>query len=156
MFRSAIQLIESAVQKPPRVLAIRAVQEARLAAARRFNGWRRLERRIEYWWTARRVDEYVNKKHAGGALIARDGPVALRVAAERGCVDASALIAMATRMRNRDFELLGAPVPREGPWPWHTDWRSHHRWTPAYFRSYRYYETHRPRPYDVKVPWELC
>jgi len=117
--------------------------------------WPRLERHVDGWWTPRRVSDYIAESRHTGSLIVRDGPLALSEACERDLVDAGALVKAARCVRRREFKILGSTLPREGAWPWHADWRFDHAWPPAYFRSYSHYETGRPRPYDVKYPWEL-
>jgi len=117
--------------------------------------WPVLEGRIERWWTSQRVSDYIADRWRAGSLIAQGGGLALLTACERDLLNGEALIATAQRVRRREFEILGSILPREGPWPWHADWRFDHAWPPAYFRSYSHYETGRPCPYDVKYPWEL-
>jgi len=121
----------------------------------RLGSWSRLERGIEAWWTGPRIESYLARRRTGGTLIAADGPGALQAAATRRLIDADVLIADARRIRRREFDVLGAAIPTDGAWPWHSDWRWNHAWPPAYFRTYRVYENPRARPYDVKFPWEL-
>lgn len=121
----------------------------------RLGGWHRLQRRVERWWTAERVNDYATRRAARGGLIARDGPAALRAGCEGNLVDAERLVAHARRIERRELDVLGATIPRTGAWPWHTDWRWNHTWAPAHFRSYDPYETPRPCPYDIRMPWEL-
>ncbi len=97
----------------------------------------------------------MSESRNAGFLTVRDGALALSEACGRGLIDAEALLVAARRIRHREFEILGCVLPSEGPWPWHADWRFDHAWPPTYFRRYSHYETPRPRPYDVKYPWEL-
>jgi uncharacterized heparinase superfamily protein len=147
-------LLYRAIGKPPEVIAFRAAQELRLALMRLLGRWPRLEERIAAWWTPERVERYFCDGGPQGHLIASDARHAIREATARGLIAPDPLLAAARRFRDRDFEIFGSRVPREGEWPWHTDWRWLHRWPPAYFQTYDFYEV-RPQPYDVKFPWEL-
>ena len=113
--------ISRGIRKSPRVVAVRAAQELRLRAMHRLKRWPSLETRIRRWWSDARIRDYISARHSHLCLIAKDAPEALRRAAAAGDVDGEALLSSARSIRERQFGLLGAEMPREGAWPWNTE-----------------------------------
>jgi len=136
------------------VIAFKACQELALALMRPTCRWQRLSQSIAAWWSPDRVAAFAAREPAA-AVLAPDASAAVREAVHRQLVAPEALLDWARRIRQRRFELLGAAVPQDGPWPWHEDWRYGHRFAPAYFRNYDFYRRRADEPWDVKIPWEL-
>ncbi len=68
--------------------------------------------------------------------------------------DRARIRAAAARARAYEVDLLGSgPVKLANPIDWHVDFKSGHRWPPAYFRDLDLNDLGRDS--DVKVPWEL-
>jgi hypothetical protein len=87
-------------------------------------------------------------------LIADSGLDALRRQIENHPEHGNAVVSFAERIRGRRFQVLGSPVPVDGPWPWHSDWRWGKSWPRGFFRTFDAYEA-RDVPFDIKMPWEL-
>ena len=140
-------------EKPFRVLLFRAGQESRLAWMEWAGSWKRLEAYHRRLWDDARVAQFLAEPFPF-VLIHPDGPSALRhwLDAEPGRRES--LFAQGEAIRRREFDLLGVALPRQGPWPWHVDWRCLHSWPSLYFNRYDFYAP-RSVPFDVKVPWEL-
>jgi hypothetical protein len=148
--------VSRALRKPPRVIGVRTLQEARLAAMRAFGGWQRRSAALSRRWDEAAVERFVtSRRHGGPTIFAPDAAAALRAASASGAVDRRRALECARRFRTREFAVLGAAVPREGPLPWHTDWRWARTWAPMYYRRYDLHHLERAQPYDVKIPWEL-
>ena len=147
-------LLLRAIKKPPGVIAFRGLQELRLIGMRCGGRWRGLEREIAGWWTETRIEDFA----ASGkrpTVLADGAPKALKAAVADGLLSAADLHGYGSRMRERDFTVLGAKVPADGAMPWHSDWRWDHTWPADYFRNYDFYRQDREHPYDIKIPWEL-
>lgn len=64
------------------------------------------------------------------------------------------ILSRADKAVGRRVALLGSGDVELGrPIDWHTDFKTGHRWPPAFHRSIEYNNPERPS--DVKVPWEL-
>jgi uncharacterized heparinase superfamily protein len=150
-----MNIIYRALRKPPKVIAFRAAQELRLGVMRYCQAWPRLEQSIKHWWSDERAQLYAATRKHQLSIITPDVPEALRTAAQRQGIDYGLLFEFGRCIRERKFELLGAQVPTQGEFPWHSDWHWGYTWEPAYFRGYDFYARDRQVPYDVKVPWEL-
>lgn len=133
-------------------IAFRGMQEIRLAGLELGGGWEQVRRRTRDWATEELGRLW--RDEARLAFLSSEGLEALRHAARAGLVDSRRLVEAGDRVYRREISLFGSPVPRQGPWPWHRDWRYDHAWEPAPYRSYRHREP-RETPYDVKFPWEL-
>lgn len=115
-------------------------------------GWERIRHRTRNWATGELGRRWRDEGHQ--AFLSPAGSEALSHAARAGLVDSGRLIEAGDSVYRRDFSIFGSPMPRQGPWPWHRDWRCDHAWEPAPYRSYWHREP-RETPYDVKFPWEL-
>jgi hypothetical protein len=150
-----MNIIRRVVRKPIKVIVFRALQELRLGMKYYSTGWPRIERFIAHWWSAERVQSYATNRRTQPGIVAADSPSALRIAVQHGWLDADELLRLGQSMRDRQFELLGAAVPSQGAFPWHSDWRWGKTWKQAYFRSYDFYSRALEEPSDVRVTWEL-
>lgn len=133
-------------------IAFRGTQETRLAGLELGGGWERIQHRTRAWATEDVGRRWRDAAHL--AFLSTEGLEALRHAARDGLVDSGRLGEAGDRIYRREFSIFGSPVPGQGPWPWHRDWRYDRAWEPAPYRSYRHREP-RETPYDVKFPWEL-
>ena len=142
--------------RPPSFIARRAIQELRTEAERflaprrasRFGGaelLRRLDARsMEELWTRLAARAYATP---GGTI----DPVLYDAICpgDRARILAAAENALAHRV-----DMLGSGVVELGAEiDWHRDFKSGHRWEPAYCRDIDYMDAGRNS--DVKVPWEL-
>lgn len=59
------------------------------------------------------------------------------------------------KINSSEFRIFGSKIPNFDEVCWHTDWLCDYSWKPQYFKRYSFYELRKPRPYDVKRPWEL-
>ncbi|HYS52867.1 MAG TPA: alginate lyase family protein [Thermoanaerobaculia bacterium] len=118
---------------------------------RHTRGWQRLQRSVANFWTDVRVEALVA---APRCLVADDAKDALGMSAARGLIDRRSLLDRAEAIASKRFSILGAPLPQNAPWPWHTDWRFGRHWPTDDYSRYDFYEA-RTVPYDVKYPWEL-
>ncbi len=139
--------------RPLGVLAFRGLQEAQLALLRQTKGWTRIEDRARRWWNNERVAAFAAERGAT-TVLAPDAGVAIVQAVDEGALSRAGLIDFGTAAASRNFSVFGVPVPAEGPWPWHEDWRFGHQWQRPFWRDHDFYEA-RQVPYDVKFPWEL-
>jgi hypothetical protein len=154
-FPMIMESIRHAWGKPPQVIAFRVAQEFCLGIMRYAGAWPRLERSIRVWWSAERTQHYRAAQASSLSIIAPDAPEALRIALQHKWLISDDLQLFGQRIRDRQFEILGVPMPSQGELCWHSDWRWDYTWKPAYFRSYDFYIQNRPVPYDVRLTWEL-
>jgi uncharacterized heparinase superfamily protein len=147
--------LRRALRKDPRYIARRLWLEAAIEAER----WRGPPR-------ARSLDAAVLARRAGYADVdALWSGLAARPYAHPRLDDADALerlepgttgllLDRARRAQGREVELLGSePVVLSDPIDWHQDFKTGHRWPPAFHRRIDY--NNFDRPSDVKLPWEL-
>jgi len=92
------------------------------------------------------------------ALLERNGPTPDSIDAERFDQrfpgESRRLLAHADRAVAHHVDLLGSgQVDLGAKIDWQLDFKSGHRWAPAFCKSIAY--NHLDRPSDVKVPWEL-
>src|SRR5205823_5265155 len=144
------------LRKPPRVILQRFAGEFRAAADRVLSPWyaqrltptnllRALEAEsVDQLWVRLASRPYVCPTEAVAAADLEQ----LCLGAVRG-IEENARRALAHQVN-----LLGSGLIELGtPIDWHRDFKSGHRWPPAYFRSIEYNNLHLPS--DVKVPWEI-
>jgi hypothetical protein len=144
------------VRKPPRVIARRIADEFRAEADRFLSPWhaRRLTpdnlsralgaTDVDQVWTRLAARPYFS--NIAGVHCA-DLEYACPNAVQR-IKDAAAQV-LAHRV-----DLLGSgPINIGTPIDWHCDFKTGHRWTPAYYRNIEY--NNLDRSSDVKVPWEI-
>lgn len=147
--------IRRGLRKPPRYIAERLVQEARGHAERHLAPLRiaratpaALARRAGHadcdaWWTAVASRSYLTASNVSMADLRRICPG-----------DEVAILSAAERALAHEVDLLGSgPVQLGAEIDWHCDFKTGHRWPPAYCKSIEY--NNLDRPSDVKVPWEL-
>ncbi len=147
--------VRRALKKPPRYIAGRLLQEARGHAERHLSPLRiarmtpsALAKRAghadcEAWWTFLASRRYVAGTQASVADLERICPG-----------DHAITLADAGKALAHEVDLLGSgPVRLGAGIDWHQDFKTGHRWPPAYCKSIEY--NNLDRPSDVKVPWEL-
>ncbi len=134
-------------------IAFRASQEAALALMSVSGGWRRLDRKIGKHWTKERAEQYLAKGFRG-VLIDEKAMEGFNRAFKEGLLDLENLQADGAAIRARDFKIFFHDIPREGDYPWNTDWRHAHDFPLLDFRRYHHHAA-RDVAYDVKYPWEL-
>jgi uncharacterized heparinase superfamily protein len=147
--------IRRGLNKPPRYIAERIVHEVRGQAERHLAPLRAA--RTTPAELARQAG-YANCRAWWAALSARDHAAVTcmpRKALDRVCPDdAETILADAARALAREVDLLGSgPVKLGTPIDWHKDYKSNHRWPPAFCRDIEY--ANLDRPSDVKFPWEV-
>ena len=143
------------LRKPPRYIAERLLQEARGHAERHLSPLRiarmtpsALAKRAghadcEAWWRFLAGRSYVAGTQASVADLERICPG-----------DHAIILADAEKALAHEVDLLGSgPVRLGARIDWHQDFKTGHRWPPAYCKSIEY--NNLDRPSDVKVPWEL-
>lgn len=147
--------IRRGLKKPPRYLAERAVQELR-GQTERFMAPRRAQRLrpdtlarlmgfadVDAWWAALAKRPFVAATHIDRAAFDRLCPG-----------DAATIAVSADRAAAREIDLLGSgPVRLGTPIDWSKDYKTGHRWPPAYCRDIEY--NNLDTPSDVKFPWEI-
>ena len=136
-----------------RVLAFRVGQAVRTKLMAQTGGWDRLVARADEFWDVGRIEGHL-LSWPSGSLVAPDGRAAVHAGVSGGLLDSTALMRRGEAVTARDFRVLGAPVPPDGPWPWHQDWRYGFSWPPMASHDF-YRPKDRPVPFDVKYPWEL-
>ncbi len=137
-----------------RVIKTRGFQELSCALLRATGGWARLAKKSRRLWTHERAQDWLRARQEKPVILAQDGLEALKEAIRDGQINGTVLQERASAAARRDFEVLNSAVPKNGEWPWHSDWRLNHAWPPQYFKNYDHHAP-RDRPYDVKYPWEL-
>jgi hypothetical protein len=150
-----MNIVRRAIRKPPRIIAFRLAQELRLKVMHQSRAWSRLQHAIARWWSVERIQHTITVRHRTPCLMAADAPAALHAAARHNLLDLHHLCQFGSRIRDRNFELLGTAIPAQGAWPWHRDWRTNHDWRPGYFQHYNFYTPDLKGGVDVKIPWEL-
>jgi hypothetical protein len=151
-FRRIAEKLLRGLRKSPRVIFVRGLQEVHLAALDSLGGWKRIDQNARNRWTTKSAERL--QRTNPFAIFAPDCVAAFHEVVSSGALDASRLRSAAAQIAAREFEILGAPIPRTGPWPWRTDWRFGHEWPIAPASSFNHFEA-RTEPYDVKFPWEL-
>jgi hypothetical protein len=122
-FPMIMESIRHAWGKPPQVIAFRVAQEFCLGIMRYAGAWPRLERSIRVWWSAERTQHYRAAQASSLSIIAPDAPEALRIALQHKWLISDDLQLFGQRIRDRQFEILGVPMPSQGELCWHSDWR---------------------------------
>jgi uncharacterized heparinase superfamily protein len=150
-----IAKIRRGLQKPPRVIADRVLQEVR-AQAERHLAPRRTRRlsalslardagfaTVDTWW-----DALAKRGYPAQTSMPRD-------VLDRICPgDYDDIIRDADRAIAREVNLLGSgPIQLGTPTDWHKDYKTGLRWPPAYCHDIEY--SNLDRPSDVKFPWEV-
>jgi hypothetical protein len=155
MGRDWLGTIKRGIKKPPRYTVQRLIHEVRGQAERHIAPRRALQllatvlaKRAGYSSTAQWWD----------ALAARPCLAQTQIALvdlERICPgDHSRVLAAAERAITHHVDLLGCGLMELGAEiDWHRDYKTGHRWQPAYCRDVEY--NNPDRPSDVKFPWEL-
>ncbi len=134
-------------------IAFRVSQEATLALMAASGGWRRLDKKIDRHWTKERAEQYLAKGFRA-VLIDATALEGFNRAFKEGLLDLENLQAEGAAIRARDFRIFSHAIPKEGPYPWNTDWRHAHTFPQQDFRRYHHHGA-RDVAYDVKYPWEL-
>jgi Heparinase II/III-like protein/Heparinase II/III N-terminus len=154
--RTIASLVRRAARKPPRVLARRALGEARAELDRALaprRGRRFGEPELLRATGASGVDELWNSVLARPYPFVRT-PAELEQILERWPEERARVAEAAERALAHEVDLLGTgPVQLGSPIDWHRDWKTGRRWPPRYGRRLRYAELERAS--DVKVPWEI-
>src|SRR5262245_34311626 len=155
MGRDLLGMIKRGMKKPPRYIVQRILHEVggqaeRYAAPRRAQQLSAtvLAKRAGYSSTAQWWDALAEQPCLGQTQIAL-------VNLERICPgDHSRILTAAERAIARQVDLLGSSLVELGTEiDWHRDYKTGHRWSPAYCRDIEY--NNPGRVSDVKVPWEL-
>lgn len=155
MGRDWLGMFRRGVKKPPIYIAQRIVHEARghlerhLAPrrARRLSGTVLVHlaghKSIDQWWEALAARPYIVPMHITLAELDEICPG-----------EHSRIIEAAERAVAHQVDLLGSgPVELGTEIDWHRDYKTGHRWPPAYCRNIEY--NNLDQPSDVKFPWEL-
>ena len=151
---SRFSRLRAAARMPKAILTFKVAQMARLEAMRILGSWPRLQQRTFAYWSPPQVKAWLEQ--AGPSLVAGDGYTATRGSCEKGMLERSRLVGSGEEILGRRFSVLGAAVPIQASFPWHSDWRHGHRWEKRYFKTYDLYApVRRSTPFDVKYPWEL-
>jgi uncharacterized heparinase superfamily protein len=143
------------LRKPPRYILERITYELqqqaeRYLAPRRIRGFSASSlaraaghRSTEAWWDALAKRPYVASTDVTAADV------------QAVCLgDEQRIHAAAERAIVHEVDLLGSGPLQLGPHiDWHRDYKTGHRWEPAYCRDIEYNNLERPS--DVKFPWEL-
>lgn len=150
-----IDKLRRGFKKPPRYVVERIAHEVRGQAERHMAPLR--ARRMTPAEAARRAG-HANCVAWWAALSERDYMAETRVrleALDSICPgDAHTILADAERALTREVDLLGSgPVKLGTPIDWHRDYKTGHRWPPAFCRDIEY--SNLDRPSDVKFPWEV-
>jgi Heparinase II/III-like protein/Heparinase II/III N-terminus len=154
--RTLVSYARLAAHRPPRVVARRALGEARaeldrVLAPRRGRRFGELE--LLHATGAGSVDELWDSVLARPYPLVRTPPE-LEQIRERWPEEPARVVEAAERALAHEVDLLGTgPVRLGSPIDWHRDWKTDRRWPLRYGRRLRYAELDRPS--DVKVPWEI-
>lgn len=117
--------------------------------------WPRLSVAIGRRWNGAAAARFADAYRLKGAIfIAATAIGAFGRAFETGLVGKNDLLDFGANARARRFHVFHQAVPETGPWPWKEDWRHHHAWPLADFRSFRD-DQKKTALYDVKFPREL-
>jgi uncharacterized heparinase superfamily protein len=155
MKRDWVGMVKRGMKKPPRYIVTRILHEVQAQVERNLGPRRAqqlsstlLAKRAGYgsvsqWWNALATRPYV----AQTQMTADD--------VECICPgDSARILAAAERAISHQVDLLGSgPVDLGTDIDWHRDYKTGHRWPPAYCRDIEYNNPNRPS--DVKFPWEL-
>lgn len=155
MGRDWLGMMKRGMKKPPRYIVQRTIQEVRGQVekyiiprrVRQFSATT-LAKRAGYssvvqWWDALTARPYVSQTSITPADLERDCP------GELFRIQTAAQDAIAHRV-----DLLGSGAIELGDEiDWHCDYKTGHRWSPAYCRDIEY--NNPDCPSDVKFPWEL-
>jgi uncharacterized heparinase superfamily protein len=148
--------IHRGLRKPPRVIWQRVAIELRGEADRFLSPWelRRLtRRRLAQVLEVPAFGQLWNRLASRPYFSLTSGVRAQDL--ERVCPGAQRrILDAAGRSLVRRVDLLGTgSLDLGAPVDWHCDFKTGHRWQPAYCRSIEY--TNLDSPSDVKVPWEI-
>lgn len=133
---------------PPRIVAFKLAQLLRLWLMEWGGNWRAISLRAQKW--AQRH----NRSSHELIVLAGDADQAIHEFVSHTSKKAKRLIALGDDISSRKFEVFGATIKPDMPWPWHEDWRFGKVWPLLPFKKYNFYEN-RQLPYDIKFPWEL-
>lgn len=142
------------------MLAYRALQAGTLALLHSSGYWPRLEHRVGAFWSEQRIAQW---QHRVLSLSRQDAlfvsPANLTTARNwaqnhddwrDGVGDwAHAIHSGHIAIFDQEFTF------DTDNFPWHTDWRWAHQWSPGYYHDFSFYVENKTQPYDVKFPWEL-
>src|ERR1700722_1343119 len=156
MQTDSVTRVASLLRKPPRVICQRLLTELN-AQTDRFRAPRRA--RAFDIQALLELTESPSLQELWARLSDSSFAIPVQQIAERdyqvACPGDGARIAAAAEcaLAHR-VDLLGSgPIDLGSPIDWHRDFKTGHRWTPAFARGIDY--TNLDRPSDVKVPWEL-
>lgn len=152
---SVLPILRSVVDEGPLVFGYRVWKHGRLVWFQRTQFWQRLQKSNADFWTRKRAEAWQQQSQL---LIDSTRIAAFRQWAEedeqsqwRLSLDIWAKTIVSGKIRIFD-------TPYQFRWddlPWHTDWRTGHRWPLHYFRDYNFHSRDKSVAWDVKYPWEL-
>lgn len=149
-------LARRALEAGPEVTLYRARQAAGLALWRHLGRWERLDRDIAVAWDQNRANAFLRRVCAGALPIGADSRAAFSDFAATNPATVRAILDQAHQVLAGRLVLFGAPhdLPMDRL-PFDEDWRFGHRFAPAPFETYSFFDRSKAVPYDVKFPWEL-
>jgi uncharacterized heparinase superfamily protein len=155
MARDLIDMVKRGMKKPPRYIVQRIIHELRGHAERHVAPRRARElsakvlaKRAGYpsfdqWWDALAARPYLAQTQMSLIDLERTCPG-----------DQIRILNAGKRAIAHNVDLLGSgPIELGAVIDWHRDYKTGHRWPPAYCRDIEY--NNPDRPSDVKFPWEL-
>ncbi|MFN8488766.1 MAG: alginate lyase family protein [Caldilineaceae bacterium] len=151
-----INLVQRIMEKKTKTLAFRGWQMAYQYGLKTVRYWAILESQIRTFWNKTHLEYWLQEVQTNKLLIGPEHLAAFQDWATAYPEWAEKVIAYATGIQHGRFSIFDQFYQLSlDNLPWDSDWRRSHRWLPAYYKTYRFYELDKTIDYDVKFPWEL-
>jgi uncharacterized heparinase superfamily protein len=148
--------IQYIASKGADVIAYRGWQLLRQKTLKNTNYWSRLTQRSQSFWNQKTIDQWMSKLSSERSLINNQKSDSVKSYYSNYTDQKQAILDYVEDIANGKFKIFDQDYSLDlDNLPWHTDWRWNHTWSPAYYKTYSFYEVDKPSPYDVKFPWEL-